>query len=252
MIRRGLWSCLSAAVLASAGLLISPAADAVTAVAARPDPKIGALFRAGFARHYCTASVVHSPRRNLVMTAAHCVFGNGTSMRFVPALHDGVRPYGTWTVARVFLRPSWIKWHDWQHDYAFLQLKRHSWRGTDRDIEDVVGGNRLSAAPARDQQVTVTGYVAGRGDKPITCTAPVYYLRGFPAFNCHGYFGGVSGSPWVINGAISGVIGGRHQGGCVEWRSYTSPFGDDTFRLWRRAIAETHPDVAPAPASDGC
>jgi V8-like Glu-specific endopeptidase len=250
--RRALIGCLTAAVVAALALLMSPSANAQTAVPAKPDPKVGALFRAGVPGHYCSAGVVHSPGRNLVMTAAHCVVGNGTQMRFVPALHDGVRPYGTWTVSRVFLHPAWINRHDWQHDFAFLQIQPRLWNGVRRNIEDVVGANRLATAPARGQRVTVTGYVAGSGDKPITCTVTAYYSSGYPAFDCHGYRGGVSGSPWVTNGQIYGVIGGLHQGGCVESTSYSSAFSADTDRLFQRASAGTDSDDAPGSVSDGC
>lgn len=85
-----------------------------------------------------------------------------------------------------------------------------------------------------------------------------YYTDGFPAFNCHGYVGGSSGSPWLsrIPGTpwqmVLGVIGGLHQGGCYEYTSYSSAFGLDAFRLLLRAELHRNPDVVPRAGSDGC
>jgi len=243
--------CFALLAAATTFLLSSPA-DALSASVAPPDPKIGAVFRVGSPSHYCTAGVVDSPRRNLLVTAAHCVIGDGSVMRFVPAFNAGQRPYGTWTVLRVYLAQAWIRHQDWQHDYAFLEVAPTTWQGASHNIEDVVGANRLAAAPSNGQRVTVTGYVAGSGDQPITCRAGAYFSSSYPAFDCHGYFSGVSGSPWVNNGYVHGVIGGYHLGGCSEGTSYSSAFGSNSAWVWHRATTETHPDVAPAAASDGC
>ena len=64
-------------------------------------PTVGALFfTTGSGRHYCTASVVDSDTEDLVITAAHCVYGSGyaTHLEFVPGYQDGREPYGAWAV----------------------------------------------------------------------------------------------------------------------------------------------------------
>jgi len=69
-------------------------------------PRVGALFlRAGHGNHYCTASVVSSPGRDLLVTAAHCINGgDGGGYRsdvvFIPGYRDGRAPHGIWTPAR--------------------------------------------------------------------------------------------------------------------------------------------------------
>ena len=77
----------------------------------------------------------------------------------------------------------------------------------------------------------------------------------FPTFDCHGYVEGTSGSPWVLRTArgpqIVGVIGGRHQGGCMDSTSYSAPLSKSV-STYRRASAGATADVAPAPRSDGC
>jgi V8-like Glu-specific endopeptidase len=245
----------STAFAAIVGLLTS-CAWSTLAQTARPARRsvhpIGVLFHVGKTSHGCTGSVVHSPGHNLVLTAAHCVGGDGTDIRFAPAYHDGASPYGRWRVTHAYFDATWISRHDWRHDYAILTVASRRWHGELRNIEDVVGANSLGTAPVAGQRVTVTGYVAGSDDKPVTCDARVYYTRGYPSFDCDGYRAGTSGSPWVASGRIYGVIGGLHHGGCFADTSYSSPFSADTLRLWRRARAGVPGDLAPEPESSDC
>ena len=73
-------------------------------------PTVGALFMTtGLKRHFCTASVVNSLTANLVLTAAHCVYGSSaaTHIEFVPEYHDGLQPYGGWPVQTVTVASGW-------------------------------------------------------------------------------------------------------------------------------------------------
>lgn len=249
---------LPAVLLAVAGLPSPVAAAAIPT--ARPVPSIayvGPLFVPSLLGlgpalrlpHYCSASVVHSPGHYLAITAAHCVYGSGWGIEFAPGYSDGVSPYGVWAVRRAYLDPAWRRTRDPQHDFAVLQLGRHSGRG----VEDATGpAPGLGSAPAAGTPVTVDGYLAGSGGRPITCTAPVYYTARYPSFDCAGYADGVSGGPWVAHGRIVGVTGGLHQGGCTPSTSYSSPFGRDVAALLTRAAAGGPGDLAPAPSGDGC
>ena len=182
--------------------------------------------------HYCSASVVHSAGHDLALTAAHCVYGNGFAIEFAPGFHDGVSPYGVWAVRRVYLDAQWLHGHDPQHDFAVLQLARKGGRG----VEDRTGAApRLGHAPASGSTVTVDGYVAGSGGRPISCSASVYYTGGYPSFDCAGFRDGVSGGPWLQGGRVVGVIGGLHQGGCTAATSYSARFGADVAELLARA-----------------
>ena len=87
-----------------AGADDGPGPFGVTAIAAadRADARVGALFgadRVGSLEggHFCTASVGHSPNRNLVVTAAHCL-NRDEDLGFVHGYRDGVAPYCVWTV----------------------------------------------------------------------------------------------------------------------------------------------------------
>ena len=84
----------------------APAANVsrmATAARSSGVPEIGALYASTRAtQHKCTASVVHSPGGDTLMTAAHCVVGSGVGMVFVPGQRGAQTPFGRWIVtARV-------------------------------------------------------------------------------------------------------------------------------------------------------
>ena len=80
-----------------------------TALTVGSDPTTGPLYLARSTAHICTASVLSSPTQDLIITAAHCVFGNGTGLAFVPGSVGGSAPYGRWTVTAAYVDPSWVK-----------------------------------------------------------------------------------------------------------------------------------------------
>ena len=234
---------LAAVLLAALGICSTQGAAAgatARATTGASIPTVGALFipsvlglgpRLGLP-HYCSASVVHSPGHDLVLTAAHCVYGTGFAIEFAPGFHDGISPYGVWAVRRAYLDPQWLHGQDPHHDFAVLQLGRKGGLG----VEDRTGpAPTLHSAPAAGSTVTVDGYVAGSGGRPISCAARVYYTLGYPAFDCAGFKGGVSGGPWLQGGHLVGVIGGLHQGGCTADTSYSAPFGAAVAELLARA-----------------
>ncbi|MCW2597625.1 MAG: Trypsin, partial [Jatrophihabitans sp.] len=115
--RRVRIAALSALLLAGGAATVSPlpaaavAPRAITPPVARPVtsiPTVGPLFFPSLLGlgptlglpHYCSASVVRSAGHDLVLTAAHCVYGTGLATEFAPGFHDGVSPYGVWAVRR--------------------------------------------------------------------------------------------------------------------------------------------------------
>src|ERR1700712_4975124 len=107
MIRRLLSPVIvvAAAVVMTVSLGVGPAsADPAappgtpTAVSFNGVPAVGVIFDDGLTNpHSCSASVVQSPGRNLVLTAAHCISGSGAGLQFAPGYVDGKTPYGVWT-----------------------------------------------------------------------------------------------------------------------------------------------------------
>lgn len=200
--------------------------------------------------------MIRSPGRDLVLTAAHCLAGTGQGILFAPGYHDGRAPYGVWRVTAAYADPRWVSTQDPRHDYAFLRMAAQQRHSRQVRIGDVVAGYRLGPAPDPGDMVQVVAYTFGILDKPITCTAPVYVSGGYPAFDCHGYVLGTSGAGWLRHGhgrdTVVGLIGGLHQGGCVDYTSYSPRFDADTLALYRRAVRGQAADTLPLPGSDGC
>ena len=248
---------LALAVVAAPGALGAATGEppgTPTATTFHGTPTVGPLFsNATATQHFCTASVIHSPRGNVLLTAAHCIRGTGAGLVFAPGFHGGVSPYGRWTVTAAYLDPAWLSSQNPRRDFAFLLVAPRRIHGHRRQIERVTGANRLGFAARAGERVTVPAYPAGADNNPITCTTSVYFDGVYPAFNCNPYPGGTSGSPWLAHGRrVVGLIGGLHQGGCFTWTSYSPPFGTAVRRVYERAIHGSAPDVAPAAGSDGC
>lgn len=121
--------------------------------------------------HFCTATVVHSPGRNLIVTAGHCLLagraGEGAAT-FAPAYADGRVPYGTWKIAEVFEDPRWADGTNDDYDLAFARLAPDA---SGRNIEDVTGAAVLDTTGRTDEQVTVTGYPRTARSRAPACPA---------------------------------------------------------------------------------
>jgi V8-like Glu-specific endopeptidase len=211
-------------------------------------PAVGALFTTSggaLGSHFCTASVVDSPTRDLVITAAHCVTGRG-SMAFVPGYDNGRSPYGIWIVTQVIADQAWTSSSDPDHDVAFLVV---SWAGQARApgggtrIEDLTGAELLGVGRPRTGLVRVIGYPDSQG-QPIACQNRTRaWLAHQLEFDCDGYTGGTSGGPFLADvdevtgqGTVIGVIGGYEQGGFVAAISYSAAFGPSVRALYATAV----------------
>jgi len=239
-----------AARLAGAATTVSlhaPRAPAIMVTGTLSDetPAVGALFlvsSAGLGKHFCTASVVDSPRGDLVITAAHCVSGKRPGqIAFVPGYHDGDEPYGVWFVTQVVVDTQWRRSQNPEHDVAFLVLQRHD--GT-TGVQKLTGGERLGTGWAARVLVHVVGY-PDQARRPVICASRT---RPFGPdqmrFDCGGYTGGTSGGPFLAGwdatgrGTVIGVIGGYEQGGDLASVSYSPRFGRAVRDLYRSAVAD--------------
>jgi V8-like Glu-specific endopeptidase len=208
--------------------------------------RVGALFYDNAqGEHYCTAGVLDSPHNDLLVTAAHCIYspsgGYSKNIVFVPGYENGEMPYGVWATKSMLVDDRWIDSADPDLDVGFVSLRSRD----GKNIEQVLGANKLGINKGFDNVVRVTGYPTN-SDKPITCMAKstrqsTYQLR----FACGGYPPGTSGSPWVVHvnprkrtGEIVGVIGGYELGGRTDAVSYSSYFDDDVKRLYDRAVRQ--------------
>ncbi|MER6245255.1 trypsin-like peptidase domain-containing protein [Streptomyces griseorubiginosus] len=188
---------------------------------------VGALFDGK--QHVCTASVVRSPHKDLVVTAAHCL-DDSDDLVFEPGYRDGRAPYGKWKVEKRYLPEGWSMGQDEDSDVAFATV--------DGQVQDRVGANRFTTGTATGATaVTVTGYPSSR-DVPISCTnKPTAHSRTQQRIDCPEFTGGTSGSPWV-NGdrQVVGVLGGHEEGGLTPDVSYSVVLGAEAAELYREAV----------------
>jgi V8-like Glu-specific endopeptidase len=234
-----------------AGSSDSAAADTggVTGTAFAGTPAVGALFASTggkLGRHFCTASVVHSPNENLLITAAHCMIGRSLqpagSIVFAPGYHNGKRPHGLWQVTAKFVDKQWSSKRNPNDDVAFLVAGRAG-----RHIEKFTGAEVLKTGHKLPVRVHVIGY-PDTTRAPVTCAGPAKpydpgTLRQI-VFDCGGYTDGTSGGPFLAHvsaktgdGLVIGVIGGFQQGGDTPSVSYSSQFTANVLALYKTAIS---------------
>jgi hypothetical protein len=114
-----------------------------------------------------------------------------------------------------------------------------------KNIEQVLGANQLGIDPGYQNLLRVTGY-PDSAHAPVTCSG--WTSEQSPSqlrFDCGGFTGGTSGSPWVTDlnlltrtGTIVGVIGGYQEGGDTPAISYSPYLGEEVERLYRQAVAD--------------
>jgi V8-like Glu-specific endopeptidase len=156
----------------------------------------------------CSAAVVNSTSKNTILTAAHCVFGNGswnTSFVFRPAYHSGSSPFGTWSYEKATTFKGWTDSTDFAYDQAVIALKPLN--GV--NIVNKLGGNGfLTGAGQAVKSTRLWGYPADppfTGEIPWWCDADSYaYGTRDAAMNC-GFNGGASGGPWLKDRGTNGL-----------------------------------------------
>ncbi len=143
---------------------------------------------------YCSATSVQGKYRNLVATAAHCVYDvrrNAfyTNWIFIPSYwdgrntRDGKAPYGIYAARMFNAHNDFVVREDFDHDYAFVNVHNGvkaawertggRWRWTVRNVGrlgDNVGGQGLTWNRGAKAQVFAFGYPAGAhpaGDSPF-------------------------------------------------------------------------------------
>lgn len=205
--------------------------------AALPDAtadRVGALFAGGLdGGHFCTASVVRSDGGDVIATAPHCLDSPDTTA-FAPGYRDGEAPYGLWRITGVHVAAGWTDGEDPDADIAFATVAPVD-PGQGAAVEDLVGGFPVAAAQPADATVTVIGYPRVR-EAPLRCENTTTLLSETQRrIGCPDLSGGTSGSPWLVDGALAGVLGGYEGGGTVPEVSYSAVMGDGAVELYREA-----------------
>lgn len=197
-------------------------------------------------RHFCTAAVVASPRGDLGITAAHCLWGKhlGPSgdVIFAPGYHNGRFVHGRWAVISEIVDSNWQKHQDPNDDVAFFVVGRDG-----RQIEKYTGAETVEPDVKLPQLVQAIGYPDNAG-LPVRCTAKARYLhlKGYQqlVFVCAGFTGGTSGGPFLLHpsrkagdGEVIGVIGGYQRGGNLPNVSYSALFLRNVAALYAKATS---------------
>jgi V8-like Glu-specific endopeptidase len=231
-------------------------------------PQAGTFFwtdAAGTGRT-CSGSVIHSPHRNLVLSAGHCLKGfagpnPAKNLAFVPGYHDGLTPYGVFPVQvdGVYVSQQYYALGEdagAEFDFGFaLTLPDTS----GRTLETAIGRpgyTLLTNTGYFHAPVHMIGYPGGASHtKPIECWSWTTQWNStdpadpgsYPRTPCLSFIGGTSGGPLTVptpgpsGFGVIGVIGGVHTGGNTPDVSYSAYFGDATRALYDAAVAGAPP-----------
>jgi V8-like Glu-specific endopeptidase len=256
-LRRMIW--LAGLMAAAVGAyVVTPLAQAAGSPAARArlgvpvvfngTAAVGALFTetdGKLGSHFCSASVVASPAENLLITAAHCIYGKAITplgrIVFAPGYHNGRFPHGLWVIRAVYVDTAWAEHQNPNDDVAFLVAGRAGTR-----IQRHTGAETL-AVDRPPQIAEVIGY-PNATSWPIKCTAPAAsFDHGHQlVFDCDDYTNGTSGGPFLAHvnastgeGLVIGVIGGYQEGGDTPDVSYSPRFYSSIRALYDTAVAES-------------
>lgn len=162
----------------------------------------------------CSASVLNSQNKNMVLTAGHCIVKKRATMKrwiFVPGYNYGNAPYGSWKAQYATMPTPWSEHQIYEYDVALMTM----YPSNGQEVANVVGANGI-IVNHQFPQVAVWGYPAedpydGRTQyyclNRQTYEAPVLRVKtGCPMT------GGASGGPWfqdfntnVLRGYAIGV-----------------------------------------------
>ncbi|MFD8214481.1 trypsin-like serine peptidase [Streptomyces sp. NPDC059697] len=225
-------------------------------------PMVGTFFYdgkpLGGKSTYCTGSVVHTAAHDIVLTAGHCGRGleRATHRIFVPQYRDGLsaanQPRGVFPVSQTYIDPRYAantKKPTSDLDLAFARVDPNS-RGK---VEDVTGALTFTPTTNYTHNVTVIGYPSSERvnskHQAIRCHVTTSRLPGYRQvrMTCTGFYGGVSGGPWIENydrttgtGKVIGNTGGYNGGGNDandDWVTYAPIYGKDAQSLFNDAAA---------------
>ncbi|MET9856673.1 trypsin-like serine protease [Streptomyces sp. NPDC006450] len=243
-------------------------------------PMVGTFFyqgseqgsKVGNAATSCTGSVVRSAGRNMVLTAAHCAKDMAEPRNhavFVPQYRHGraagAQPFGIFRVKAdgVYTDPRYAsnsKAAVSDLDVAFALVEPNA-RGS---VENVTGALTFTPGSTYEHDVTVVGYPSSSSVNPkhkaIRCDVPTTRLGGFRQMQmrCKGFYGGVSGGPWIKDydaagrtGKVVGNTGGYHGGGNDSWVTYAPVYGKDAQDLYDDADAGRDPGSISRPPYRG-
>ncbi|MFE4951581.1 trypsin-like serine peptidase [Leifsonia sp. NPDC056665] len=161
----------------------------------------------------CTAAVVNSATKNLVITAGHCVHPGGPghayygNFLFAPGWNNGPSAHGYWSGTAVGASAEWTQSKKWDHDYAFVRLAANG----GQQLANRVGGNAVAAGAGHVQaNVQIWGYpvlAPYTGQDAYRCDVSTTRVNSYApdARAACGFTHGASGGPWLKDVQSSGL-----------------------------------------------
>ncbi|KAK4163118.1 trypsin-like serine protease [Cladorrhinum sp. PSN259] len=235
------------------------AADTPHTTVTNPKASIGVLSNGPDPdNHICTASIIDSPRGNIIVTAAHCVtdMKSGTlkdTVYFTPGYDKGKTPHGTFKsqAQAIYVSPNWIPTRD---DYGNVDGKGSPWDVAFVALLPLNGKYVAEAAgasltpdfnPTLPTAVQVFGYPSDKTqykNEFYVCDATATAEHtDWEELLCTGIPGGFSGGPWITGGSkVIGVIGGEGQNlKASDPRNFAVRFSAKIRALYDTAVANT-------------
>ncbi len=171
------------------------------------------FFRIGDTAYQCSGTLVSSRRGNLIYTAGHCVFDQGTAdfvqdLVFVPGYLKGETPFGFFAATNLITTRGWAQDGSYSYDIAVATL-------AGEPTADLGPGRKLAfdLKPV-GRKYTIYGYPADPeprydGEGLIGCHSTVVGrdkgnpspLTANPCFMGHG----ASGGGWITGGYLNSV-----------------------------------------------
>jgi V8-like Glu-specific endopeptidase len=198
----------------------------------------------------CSATVVNSPRKDMVWTAGHCVHAGGDpeltddwffNWTFVPAYKNNARPYGTWAATNLATRTRWIENRDFGEDVGVAVVAPLG----GRDIVDVVGAQGIVINASRTYYAHSFGYPAAapfNGEELYGCEGNTAYLgTTLIALVCD-LTQGSSGGGWLrdVNGNGLGYLNGlnSHKKGAYPGYMFSPYYSEQVRQLYFFVVDE--------------
>ncbi len=210
----GFSAAAAAGSVAGASAVAPRGAYEVTDEASPPLTAHGRLFfeKAGTtSRFSCSATVVRSLKRSLILTAGHCVYDTDSgnfhvNVTFVPAYREGQAPLGQFTASTLYSPAGWVNGSGASYDIGAVALTE--------PVQDRTGGRGVTfnRTLKKGERFTIFGYPAlpapkYDGERPIACDAAFAgtYNTGTPrslvASPCDMQQGS-SGGGWITAGGF--------------------------------------------------
>jgi hypothetical protein len=196
--------------------------------AAVPDPAVppfsmvGRVFvRIGRFDAFCSGAAVNSESRQLVLTAAHCLYNLLPGHRFptlarlfafVPAYAAGQAPFGIFAGRKAFMPFPWLRRGNENFDMAVVLTDPNE---AGQPVADAVGGGLpIALDKSRNRAYQLLGYPGHLQQRMQECDAGfagndrnTFRLGGPPSLSAGCYMGeGASGGPWLVESGTE--IGG--------------------------------------------